>query len=224
MKTLLIKDLKTMSLPAFAFLLIDAVLVTIQWSEASLGNFVVILCLPIIAVYLIFAKDESSGWDKYVNALPCTEKEIVGEKFIVSALLAVAMEFTILFFGAIAPLLSGSTSYFEVVCAASVSVLFVCLTLAIFIPCAVSFGVIKGIVISVFFCICIFMPVFYACYSSIGTQVNYFYGGAYVSTTFYGIKSAGPMILLFWLCNAFGFISLLLSYCATLRFFQKRDY
>lgn len=225
MKALLIKDFKTMMAPALAFLLTDAVLVTIQWDDFKLGNIIILLCLPIVAIYMVFSKEESSGWSKYVNALPYTDKEIVGEKFIVSTVLIIAMEFTILFFGALTPLLlPNSTSYFEVVRVAAVSALFVCFTAAIFIPCAISFGTMKGIVISLFFCVCVMMPIFYACYSSIGTNVTYFYGGGYTYSTFYGIQTCGTMILLFWLCNGFGFISLILSYYASLNFFRKKDY
>lgn len=225
MKALFKKDFNAMFAPALTFLLIDAVLVTIHWEDFKLGNIIILLCLPIIAIYMVFAKEEASGWRKYVNALPYTEEEIVGEKYIVSTVLIIAMEFTILFFGALTPLLlSNGTSYFEVVRVAAVSVLFVSFTTAIFIPCAISFGTMKGIVISLFFCVCVMMPLFYACYSSIGTNVTYFYGGGYTYSTFYGIKTCGTMILLFWLCNGFGFISLFLSYHASLRFFKKKDY
>lgn len=225
MKALLLKDLKTISVPASVFLLIDAMLVTIQWEDFKLGNIILLFCMPIIAIYIIFVKNETSGWDKYVGSLPYSEKEIVGERFIISTLIIIAMEFTILSFGVITPLLSAaSTLYFEVVRVAAVSVLFVCFTTAIFIPCTISFGTLKGIVISIFFCVCIMMPIFYACYSSIDTNITYFYGGAYTYQKFYGIDTCGTMILLFWLCNAFGFLSLFLSYYASLRFFKKKDY
>lgn len=226
MKALLIKDTKTMFAPALAFLLIDAVLVTIQWEDFNLGNIVLLFCMPIIAIYNLFAKEEASGWNKYVNALPYTEKEIVGEKYIVSAVLIIAMEFTVLFFGAITALvLSTNISYIEVINVASVSVLFVCFTTAIFIPCAISFNVTKGIVVSVFFCVMIMMPLFYACYSGLEHNIVYYYvGNAYSYKKSVDFTTAGSMIFMFWLCNAFGFISMILSYYASLRFFKKKDY
>lgn len=225
MKALLIKDTKTMLAPAAVFLLLDAMLVTVQWEDFKQGNILLLLCMPIIAIYVVFAKEEGSGWNKYVNALPYTEKEIVGEKYILSAVLIAAMEFTILFFGSITPLLLGTyAAYFEVLSVAATSVLFVCFTTAIFIPCTVSFGVMKGIAVSVFFCVLVMMPIFYACYSSIDHNITYFYGGAYTYQKFVGITTASAMILMFWLCNAFGFISMFLSYHASLRFFKKRDY
>jgi len=227
MKALFIKDLKYIALPVSILLSIDALVLTAPLSSDAMKNLIILFWLPTIAIYGLFSNEYNSGWNKYVKSLPLSDKEIVGEKFIVSTGLIVLIQITMLFFGSIRVILESNTAaYFDLILFSSSAILFICITVAVFIPCAYSSSPLKGIFISLFAFLCVVFPIYYACISQAHNYIYYDSGGnAYRYVNYYGVyMDTNNLITIFWICSILGYLSLFISYWCSLKIFKNKDY
>lgn len=225
MKTLLVKDMKYIAIPLLLLLLIDAILATFYTYLEEPGSFLLFFCLPITVIFALFARNHSQGWDKYVNALPFTAREIVAEKYVIAFGIVILMQFIMLLFGTIPFILSYSTiDYAKFLVTASSTVLISSITLGIFIPCSISMNPAKGTAVAIFLVACVLFPIFYVCYIQSNTGGYYItsYAGSYTYTYIDPINKASTPVI-FWITTIFGYLTLYGSYHGSVILYQKKD-